>query len=198
MKHRVFGYVWEGLTAQTLVPQLKVIGETDRVFEERSSPGYRADRVALTECLQCIRAGDQVRVPSLDRLAISIPDLRDVVAEITAKGAFVVSVQEQQTFSQDAEDIFGRLAIEALNDFATFEQSVKKERQANTVHLADTAANTKGHSTRLSIQQVRDAQQLLAAGVPKTVIARGLGINRSTLYQALRKNAATKNIHTPT
>lgn len=114
-KTQVVAYVRVSSIDQNLGRQLEITGEVDRVFEEKVSGGSRADRVALLDCNRYVREGDVVKVASMDRLARSLTDLREIVDEITGKGASVVFVKEQQTYSRDTDDAIGRLMLNACS-----------------------------------------------------------------------------------
>jgi len=83
-KTQVVAYVRVSSVDQNLGRQLEAVGEVDRVFEEKVSGGSRADRVALLDCIRYVREGDVVKVASMDRLARSLGDLREIVDEITS------------------------------------------------------------------------------------------------------------------
>ena len=165
--------------------QLEAIGAVDRVFEEKVSGGSRADRAALLDCIRYVRDGDTVRVASMDRLARSLGDLRDIVDEITGKGASVKFVKEQQTYSRDTDDAIGRLMLNLLGAFAEFERTLIRERQREGIRIARTAGKYKGRARKLSDDQVAEARRLISSGVPKATFARDFGINRTTLYRML-------------
>ncbi|QVG65552.1 recombinase family protein [Curtobacterium flaccumfaciens pv. flaccumfaciens] len=69
----------------------------------------RPDRASYPTCIGNVRDGDGdgVRVASMDRLARSLVDLRDIVDETTAKGASVEFVKEQQTYCRDTDHANG-------------------------------------------------------------------------------------------
>lgn len=81
---QVVGYVRVSKPEQSAERQLVDV-EVDRIFEDRVL-GARADRPALRELIEYVRAGDTIVVHSLDRLARNLDDLRSLVREITAKG----------------------------------------------------------------------------------------------------------------
>ncbi|WP_233572977.1 MULTISPECIES: recombinase family protein [unclassified Frondihabitans] len=184
-KTQTVAYVRVSSTDQNLSRQLEAIGPVDRVFEEKVSGGSRTDRTALAECIRYVRDGDVVRVASMDRLARSLRDLRDIVDEIARKGATVMFVKEQQTYGRDAEDAMGQLMLNLLGAFAEFERSLIRERQAEGIRIAKAAGKYLGRAKKLTPEQVDDARELIATGVPKTVVARKLGVDRATLYRAL-------------
>lgn len=186
-KTQTVAYVRVSSVDQNLGRQLEAIGDVDRVFEEKVSGGSRADRSALMECIRYVREGDVVRVASMDRLARSLTDLREIVDEITGKGASVVFVKEQQTYSRDTEDAIGRLMLNLLGAFAEFERTLIRERQREGIRLAQAAGKYKGRSQKLTAEQLTEARRLIESGVPKAKVARDLQIDRTTLYRALAR-----------
>lgn len=184
-KTQTVAYVRVSSIDQNLDRQLEVIGDVDRVFDEKISGGSRADRAALLDCIRYVRDGDTVRVASMDRLARSLGDLRDIVDEITAKGASVEFVKEQQTYSRDSDDAIGRLMLNLLGAFAEFERTLIRERQREGIRIAKAAGKYKGRSRKLSDDQVAEARRLIDTGVPKAAVARSLSVDRTTLYRML-------------
>ncbi|WP_198928452.1 recombinase family protein [Tersicoccus sp. Bi-70] len=155
------------------------------VCSRKISGGSRTDRTALLDCIGYVRDGDIVRVASMDRLARSLGDLRDIVDEITAKGASVEFVKEQQTYSRDTDDAIGRLMLNLLGAFAEFERTLIRERQRGGIRIAKAAGKYKGRARKLTDDQIAEARRLVNTGVPKTAVARELGIDRTTLYRML-------------
>ena len=80
------GYVRVSSDDQNLARQLEAIGDVDRIFSDKVSGGSRENREALSDCITYVRHGDVVKVASMDRLARSLRDMRDIVDEIIAKG----------------------------------------------------------------------------------------------------------------
>lgn len=184
---QVVGYVRVSSSDQNLARQLEAIGDVDRVFSDRVSGGSRNSRDALTECIKYIREGDVVRVASMDRLARSLHDMRDIVDEIVGKGASVEFLKEGQTYSPDANDPLSQLMLHMLAAFAEFERSLIRERQAEGIRIAKAEGKYRGRAKKLTPTQMDEIQQLLSHGVPKAEIARRYGVNRATLYRALSK-----------
>ena len=85
-KTQIVAYVRVSSMEQNLGRQLEAVGDVDRVFEEKVSGGSRMDRVALLECIRYVREGDVVKVASMDRLARSLTDQREIVDEIHGQG----------------------------------------------------------------------------------------------------------------
>ncbi|MBT2504179.1 helix-turn-helix domain-containing protein [Curtobacterium sp. ISL-83] len=51
--------------------------------------------------------------------------------------------------------------------------------------IAKAAGKHKGRTRKLTDDQITEARGLISTGVPKTTVARGLGIDRTTLYRML-------------
>lgn len=188
---QVVAYVRVSSVDQNLGRQPEAVGDIDRVFEEKVSGGSRADRVGLLDCIRYVREGDVVKVASMDRLARSLGDLRDIVGEITGKGASLVFVKEQQTYSRDTDDAIGRLMLNLLGAFAEFERTLIRERQWEGIRLAQAAGKYKGRAQKFTAKQLVDARRLIQSDVPKAKEARDLQIDRTPctarLLEVLRR-----------
>ena len=57
----------------------------DRIYVDHGLTGTNRARPGLREAMAACRAGDTLVVTKLDRLARSLPDARDIVAELTAR-----------------------------------------------------------------------------------------------------------------
>lgn len=75
--------------------------------------------------------------------------------------------------------------LNLLGAFAEFERTLIRERQREGIRIAKTAGKYKGRARKLTDDQIADAVRRVSAGVPKTTIARDLGIDRTTLYRML-------------
>lgn len=181
------GYVRVSSDDQNLARQLDAIGNVDRIFSDKVSGGSRDARTALNECLTYIRDGDTVRVASMDRLARSLRDMRDIVDEIIGKGAAVHFIKEGQTYSPDRNDPLAQLMLHMLAAFAEFERALIRERQAEGIRIAKAEGRYRGRARKLTAGQLEDARQLIATGIPKAEVARRYGVDRTTLYRALSK-----------
>lgn len=179
------GYVRVSSLDQNLARQLEAIGEVDKIFQEAESGGSRADRRALADCITYVREGDTVKVASIDRLARSLRDLKDIVDELLAKGVRVEFVKEGQTYSPHDHDAVSQLLLNMLGAFAEFERALIRERQAEGIRIAKAAGKYAGRKRGLTDEQVEKIRELAAQGVPKSRIARQFGVDRSTIYRSM-------------
>ena len=180
-------YVRVSAADQNEARQLEAVGECDRVYVEKQSARSRADRVKLEECIRYLRDGDELVVASMDRLARSLVDLKQIVGEITAKGARVEFVHERATYAAGAQDPRADLMLSLLGAFAEFERAIIRERQAEGIAIAKAKGKYKGRKRALTDEQVDNARARIDAGEGPSAIARDLGVGRSTLYRALQR-----------
>lgn len=183
---QTIGYARVSSNDQNLARQLEALGELDHLFTDKVPGGGRPSREGLTECIAYIRAGDTLRISSMDRLARSLTDLQQIVDEIVAKGATVYFIRENQTYAPEAQDPLSRLMLQLLGAFAEFERNLIRERQAEGIRIAKAAGKYRGRARVLTPAQVDEAREMVASGIPKTTVAARLEVNRSTLYRALK------------
>ncbi|MCS4492584.1 recombinase family protein [Corynebacterium sp. ES2715-CONJ3] len=170
---------------QRQIEELTHNAGTEKNFIEHLSGKGKNNRPVLNECLSYIRDGDVLIVSSIDRLARSMADLRQIVDHVVDKGAAVRFLHENLTFSADSSDPRADLMLSILGAFAEFERAIIRERQAEGIALAKKRGVYKGRKKALSAEQVEEAKRKIAAGETKAAVSRAYGIARSTLYAAL-------------
>lgn len=190
MLGQVAAYVRVSSSEQNPDRQLTAVGEVDETFIDRVSGKSRAERPALAEMLRHVRRGDTVRVASMDRLARSMVDLAQLVQEMTGQGVRVQFVAERLTVDPGSEDPFATFQLHLLGAVAQLERSLIRERQREGIDLAKARGVYRGRARKLTPDQVADAQELVASGVPKAKVARDLGCSRRVLYDALNAGGA--------
>lgn len=183
MSGQIVGYGRVSSASQNEARQVEALDGCDRLFIDTAS-GKSVDRPELITALDYVREGDTLRVPSMDRLARNLDDLRAIVRDLTAKGVRVHFVKEGLTFTGEANSM-NTLLLSMLGAVAEFERSLIRERQAEGIAIAKANGVYKGRKPALSAEQVGIAKERVEAGVPKAVIARELGVSRQTLYNAL-------------
>lgn len=183
----VIGYCRVSTTDQNLDRQLETIGDVDRVFTDHASGKKGAPRQGLEDCIDYLRDGDELRVASMDRLARSLIDLRQLVDRILSKGASVHFIKERAIYRPDATDPRDQLTLNLLGSFAEFERSLIHERQAEGIALAKAAGKYKGRVKKLTDEDLQEIREKIAAGVPKAKLTREYNVNRTTLYRALER-----------
>ena len=91
----LIGYARVSTSGQLLDRQQQALAEARclRVFADKLS-GKNADRPELTTCLDYLRPGDTLVVPSLDRLSRSLADLIAIVGILRRQGVRFKSLHE--------------------------------------------------------------------------------------------------------
>ena len=179
------GYARVSSKDQNLDRQLAALKKEKvfRVFTDTVS-GSSTQRPGLDGALNYVRAGDQLIVVSMDRLARSLIDLHRLVDELAERGVSVKFLKEGQTYSLDSSPV-ARLMLGLLGSVAEFERSIIRERQAEGIAKAKARGVYKGRAKVLNEEQVVQAREWVSEGVPKAEVARRFGIGRTTLYKYL-------------
>lgn len=135
-------------------------------------------RTELQTLLQFLRAGDTLCVSCIDRLARSLRDLQNIVADLKAKGVHLKATEQPIDTSTAA----GKAFLDMLGVFAEFETNLRRERQLEGVAKAKAEGVYKGRPVSIDAQRVRD---LAASGIGASEIAKTLGIGRASVYRHL-------------
>ena len=145
---------------------------------EKKSGSTRQGRDQLETILEFLHAGDTLMVTRIDRLARSVKDLEDIVADIQAKGAHLRATEQPIDTSTPAGVAF----LQMLGVFAQFETALRKERQMEGIAKAKAAGVYRGRKPSVPVEDVR---RLRAEGMSPTEIHKHLGIARASVYRAL-------------
>ena len=124
-------------------------------------------------------------VHSMDRLARTLDDLRQLVRTLTGRGVQVEFVKENLTFTGD-DSPMATMLLSIMGSFAEFERALIRERQREGIAAAKKRGVYNGRKKALTNTQVAEIQERVAAGETKASLAREYGVSRETLYQHLR------------
>lgn len=159
---------------------LKAAG-CEKVVTDQVS-GASAKRPKLDKLLSGLQADDVLTVWRLDRLGRSLPHLIEVVRDLEAKNAHLHSLTE----GIDTTTAQGRLTFHLMGALAEFERSLIVERTQAGLKAARKRGVRVGRPPALTAAQVKHARKLIDTGERPSNVATSLGVNRSTLYRALR------------
>ncbi|MGC4879439.1 recombinase family protein [Micromonospora sp. DT43] len=124
------GYARVSTDEQDLSAQLAALTElgvgTDRIYVDKGLTGTNRARPGLREALAACRAGDQLVVTKLDRLARSVTDAHDIAKELTARQ---VKLNLGGSI-HDPTDAMGKLLFTTLAMIAEFEATATPNRCA--------------------------------------------------------------------
>jgi DNA invertase Pin-like site-specific DNA recombinase len=94
---------------------------------------------------------------------------------------------ENLRYTNDPNDLYGKLILSVLGSFAEFERSLIRQRQLEGIEAAKKKGVYTGRKRALSPSEIVDLQKKAAAKkAVKSKIAREYGITRETLYQYLK------------
>jgi DNA invertase Pin-like site-specific DNA recombinase len=180
---QIVGYLRVSTVDQKELRQLEGV-KLDKKFVDHAS-GKDLQRPHLAQLLEYVREGDTVVCHSMDRLGRNLDDLRKVVLSMTERGIRVRFVKENLTFT-GADSPMANLLLSVMGAFAQFERELIRERQREGIALAKLRPGTyAGRKRSLSSAQAADLRRRVAAGEPRTALARELEISRQTLYRYL-------------
>lgn len=173
----------QDLTAQRdALTTLGVIPE--RIYVDHGLTGTNRARPGLREAMAACRGGDVLVVTKLDRLARSLPDARDIVAELTAR-----EVKLSLGGSvHDPTDPVGRLLFNVLAMVAEFESDLIKMRTREGMKVARAKGRLRGKKPKLSARQEAHLVELHHAGAHTSAeLAELFSVARSTVYRAIER-----------
>jgi DNA invertase Pin-like site-specific DNA recombinase len=181
---QLVGYVRVSTVDQNTDRQLDglVLAKT---FTDKAS-GKDTARPALAACLDYIREGDTLVVHSMDRLARSLVDLRQMVDRLTADGISVRFVKENLTFTRDESDPCAMLMLSIMGAVAEFERALILQRQREGIAIAKAKGVYTGRRRALTDLQCAEILGRRAAGEHPDDLAKEFGVSRATIYNALK------------
>ena len=154
----------------------------EKIVTEKVS-GASLKRPKLEKLLRSLDAGDILTVWRLDRVGRSLPHLLDVVSDLKARDVGFQSLNE----TIDTTTANGELIFHLFASMAQFERSLIVERTQAGLVAAKKRGARLGRPPALKSAQINHAKKLIESGERPSVVAGTLGVNRSTLYRALKK-----------
>ena len=151
----------------------------DKIFEEQVSGASTDNREQLKQALDFVRDGDELVVTRIDRLARSVRDLQNIVHELEQKNVKLVCTEQPV----DTSNAMGKMFLDLLGVFASFERTMIKERQLEGIAKAKAKGVYKGRKQKVGADIV---QELKEKGLSTSAIARQLQVSRKTVYNKLQ------------
>jgi DNA invertase Pin-like site-specific DNA recombinase len=158
----------------------------DKEFEDKLS-GKNTNRPELMRMIEYAREHDHVYVHSLDRLARSVIDLKQIVNTLITKGVSISFIKEGLTFAPNDHNPNSNLILSVLGAIAEFEREILLERQREGIAIAKAKGKFKGGQPKLTKAQVIELKERISRKEPKARIAKSLKITRKTLYNYLER-----------
>lgn len=157
----IIGYGRVSTEDQQLDAQIEALknGGAERIFADKIS-GSKRKRPELDKMLEQLRRGDVVLVTKYDRLARSLTDLLDIVAQIEEAEAGFRSLAEDIDTTTPA----GRLIFHVFASIAQFERERIRERTMEGLEAARKKGRVGGRPAALSEDQKAEVLRLKDEG----------------------------------
>jgi DNA invertase Pin-like site-specific DNA recombinase len=179
----IIGYARTSTTDQTAglgaqERDLKAAG-AEKIFAEQTSSV--AQRTVLRTCLDFVREGDVLMVTKPDRLARSTQELLTIEADLSKRGVGLI-VLSMGGEKLDTRNPTSKLMLTILAGVATWEREIMLERQREGIAKAKSEGRYKGRPATIDATEVK---RMKDAGIGPAVIAKQLGVARSSVYRLL-------------
>lgn len=165
------------------VSQLHNLGvDPRRVYADHGLTGRNRARPGLRQAIAACRAGDELVVTKLDRLARSMDDARDIAQELHHAGVTLVIGRDRY----DPDSPMGNLLFNVLAMVAEFESDLIRARTREGMALARQRGRLRGSKPKLSKLQHRNLLRDFDSGeYTAAELAAQYGVSRATMYRAL-------------
>src|SRR3546814_504511 len=143
--------------------------------------GTRSGRTGLAAARGCVRDGDTLVVPALDRLGRSLVDTINTLDALRKRGIYVRALREGIDTSTPA----GRMVAGVFASLAELERELIHERAAVAREAAKARGKQTGRPKALTNEQVGVARRMRENGESVATITKTLGISRATFYRVM-------------
>ncbi|PYG26330.1 recombinase family protein [Pelagimonas varians] len=174
----IIGYARVSTADQNLDAQITALTEAgaERIFADKIS-GAKRSRPELDRLLDQLRPDDVVLVTKYDRLARSLVDLLDIVAQIETVQAGFRSLAEDIDTTTPA----GRLIFHVFASIAQFERERIRERTMEGLKAARAKGRVGGRPPALSADQKAEVLRLKSEGRAMKDIANLFKVSLATV-----------------
>lgn len=156
--------------------------------------GASRQRSGLREALAAARADGTLVVATLDRLARSLPDARDVADESTHRRVAL----KLGVGAYDPNDPVGRLLLNVLGMVAEFARDLIRTRARKRMAAAKAKSCLRGKKPKLSATHEKHLANLSEPGGHTTAaLAELLGEARSTVHRGIERAERTPRARPP-
>ena len=185
------GYIRVSSVDQNPDRQLKGIA-LDKVFTEQRSAV--SDRPVWESCLQYLREGDTLHVHSIDRLARSLTDLKDIIDTLVSSKVTVHFHSENLIFTHDKHDPLSMLLLHVIGAVAEFEHALIRERQREGIAAAKKKGKTWGRPAAVTQEQKQEIIKRIKQGERIKNLALEFDISRVSIYRYAGEDEGCKKL----
>lgn len=154
----------------------------ENIFRDRIS-GAKAKRPGLDALLSVVKSGDVILVWKLDRLGRNARHLLEIAEQMKERGVTIRSLVD----GLDTSGKFGGFLLTMLAAVAELERENISERVTAGMSAARRSGVRLGRKNKLSPSARQDVIDSIASGKSVSEIARRYRVNRSTIYEMLKK-----------
>lgn len=194
-KSRRYGYARVSTSDQDLRLQLLALKKAKcaEIFTDKGVSGAQAQRPGLDQVLAILAPGDALVIYKLDRLGRSTKELIGLVERLKSNGVELISLTEKI----DTTTAQGTLFFHFFAAMSQFERDLIRERTTAGLEAAKQSGVTLGRPAAIDKKTLAQARKLIAGGVlTMQEVANRLGVGRSTLYRALRREQEKNEVLT--
>lgn len=185
-----FGYIRVSPNVPESDQQLANI-KLDHIFIDRVT-GRDSSRPELEHLLSLLQRGDIVYVHSMDRLALNVQHLLELIEQFNVAKVTLIFVLEKLVFTPDTDSSpLANLPRQLLQAVAQFERSLIKESRKEGIAKAKATGLYKGRSP-INKDRLKEALTLCENGTSVVKAAKSVGISKSTLYNYIAKHKASQ------
>lgn len=157
----------------------------ERIYTDKGLTGSNRQRPGLDQALAAVRRGDTLVVPKLDRLARSVPDVREIADALQARGVKLALGASLY----DPEDPVGKMFFNVLATFAEFEGDLIRLRTREGMAIARAKGKLQGKQPKLSEKQQKELCRMHETGQYSiSDLAELFSVSRPTVYRTLSRN----------
>lgn len=158
--------------------------DLERIYIDEGLTGTTRDRPALGKAMAACHVGDELVVTKLDRLARSVPDARDIAAELETQD---VKLNLGGSI-YDPTDPVGRLLFNVLSMVAEFESDLIRQRTREGMAIARQRGRLRGKPPKLPARQEANLVRQYESG-ETTVgeLAEDFAVHPSTVYRIIKR-----------
>lgn len=177
-----YGYARTSTTDQNPEAQVKALQDAgcDVIRTEQKTGTKLEGRAELQTLLDFMRSGDSLVITRVDRLARSISDLQIIMQTLADRGVSLVCTEQPV----DTNTASGKCFLDMLGVFATFENNLRKERQAEGIANAKAKGVYKGRPRQIDREEIR---AMRSSGLSVIEISSRLQIARAHVYRCLKE-----------
>ncbi|BDQ37091.1 transposase [Pseudodesulfovibrio nedwellii] len=153
---------------------------SDVSFLDQAGSKTTEYRPQLEKCINQLRQGDRLNIPSIDRLARNTKELVELIKRIADKGVSIEFEREGIKLGPELPDFEEKLNL--IEGIYKAEQAVALERRKEGLIKAKKKGVRLGRPTKVSDEKRSQIRRRLADGEKAPSLAKEYGISESLVY----------------